>query len=132
MALLFHLARYSNYTVELREYILKVTPFLLSHNIFLVNNQFYLQICRCPMGACFSPSIANLYMAWWEESRLYAVGNPYREPIAWYGPYIGGLLLIWQTEVNALPHFLTYLNDNTDNTEYTKVKITREDYVKEC
>lgn len=107
MALSFHLVRYRNYTLELREYILEVTTFLLLHNFFAFNYQYYMQKHGCPMGACFSPSLANLYMGWWEEGRLYVIGNPYRESIAWYGHYIDNLLLIWKANVDVLPHFLT-------------------------
>lgn len=63
IALSFHLRKYSNYSCELREFILMVTTFLLSHNSFTYNGDYVLWICGCPMGACFSPSLANLYMS---------------------------------------------------------------------
>lgn len=77
-------------------YVVSVTEFLLVHNFFSFNGDLFLQICSCPMGACFSPSFANLYMSWLEEDHLYATNNPYRASIAWYGRYIDDLLLIWQ------------------------------------
>lgn len=71
------------------------------------------------MGACFSPSLANLYICWWEEDHLYATSNPYRAHIAWYGRYIDDLLLVWQREASSLKDFYNFLNINNHNLRFT-------------
>lgn len=70
------------------------------------------------MGACFSPPLANLYMGWWEEGRLYAADCPFQNSLFWYGRYIDNLLIIWRAGRDLLTDFLTYLNDNPDNLTF--------------
>lgn len=46
-----------------------------------------------------SPSLANLYMTWWEVRYIFSVENPFRDAIVWYGRYIDDLLLVWARNV---------------------------------
>lgn len=64
------------------------------------------------MGAKFSLSLANIYMAWWEKDDIFDVSNPFFRSIIWYGHYIGDLIIIWGSGVAAIPDFLSYLNYN--------------------
>ncbi|XP_075692155.1 vomeronasal type-2 receptor 26-like [Rhinoderma darwinii] len=50
----------------------------------IVSGTFYLQQRGVSMGAKFSPSLANLVMAWWEESFLFSPTNTYAENIHWF------------------------------------------------
>lgn len=45
---------YSDYDEVLKLYLIEVTKYLLSHNFFMFNDKFFLQIAK------FSPSIANI------------------------------------------------------------------------
>lgn len=69
--------------------------FLLQHNYFIFDQIFYLQCRGASMGAKFSPSLANLYMGWWEEEFLFSSSNPCAGAIRWYGRFIDDLLLVW-------------------------------------
>lgn len=71
------------------------------------------------MGPCFSPSLANLYMSWWEEHHMYVSTNPYQDDLACYGRYIDDVLHIWHSDKNKLPGFLEYINNNNNNIVIT-------------
>lgn len=71
------------------------------------------------MGASFSPSLANLYMGWWEKISLYAASNPHNASILWYGRYVDDHLLILGSERSLLMDFLTFLNVNNLNLSFT-------------
>lgn len=71
------------------------------------------------MGSTFSPSLANLYMAWWEEHCVFSTSNPFSEAIVWYGRYIDDLLLVWRHSVTPGQQFLEYINSNDLNLRFT-------------
>lgn len=56
------------YAMELRKYMLMVTLFPLSHNFFSSLMASFFSRRGCLLAACFSPTLANLYVAWWRES----------------------------------------------------------------
>lgn len=52
--------------------------FLSFDSKFLMfDGQFYLQATGASMGAKFSPSLANIYMAWWERDNIFDFENPF-------------------------------------------------------
>lgn len=77
------------------------------------------------MGAKFSPSLANLYMGWWEECFLFSHLNLYAPHIYWYGRYIDDLILISDHTDFSVISFVSYRN-NSCNLEFSYVsnKIT--------
>lgn len=118
-ALGWFLDKYSHYDIELKAYLLEVTEYLLTHNFFMFNEQHYLQTMGASMGAKFSPSIANIYMAWWETCFLFHDSNPLVSHISWYGCYIDDLLFIAVADVMAVQGFADYLNQNPCNLKFT-------------
>lgn len=54
------------------------------------------------MGAKFSPSLANVFMAWWESQYVFDPCNPFLSGFVWYGRYIDDLLFIWGSDVAAI------------------------------
>ncbi|KAM8930720.1 LOW QUALITY PROTEIN: uncharacterized protein RCH25_006654 [Pelodytes ibericus] len=70
------------------------------------------------MGTCFAPSYANLFLGWWEQSRVFGDENPHRS-VVWYCRYIDDLLFIWQGDLVSLSNYLTYLNCNDINLKFT-------------
>ena len=52
-------------------YIIELLEFATQHIYFWFNNCFYLQQKGVAMGAKFAPSLANLFMAKWEEHVIY-------------------------------------------------------------
>lgn len=80
---------------------------------------YYLQKCGTSMGAKFSPSLANLYMGWWERSRIFGHGSPIvQTPILFYR-YIDDLLFITSDDKVQLDTWLAYLNENDLNLRFT-------------
>lgn len=95
--------------------------FLLRYNYFFFNGNYYLQRCGASMGARFSPSLANIYMAAWEERFLLGDNNPFASHIRWYGRFIDDLLLVWEgTPMDALA-FVDYINSNDMNLKFTHI-----------
>lgn len=67
------------------------------------------------MGVKFSPSLANIFMAAWEQNFIFSCLNPFAPHFRWYGRYIDDLLLVCVgTQVEA-EIFVQYLNDNPCN-----------------
>lgn len=53
------------------EFVMKLLNFAMEHNYFFYGGQFYLQVIGVAMGAKFSPSLAGLFMALWENDTLF-------------------------------------------------------------
>lgn len=62
------LDKYANYTLETKQFLVSAVKFLLKHNFFSFDGDFYIQQQGASMGARFSPSLANIFMAMWEET----------------------------------------------------------------
>lgn len=70
-AITFYLDRYCGLTCIQKELILDSLGYLLGHNFFQFDGAFSRQWWEASMGAKFSPSLANLYMDWWERTHIY-------------------------------------------------------------
>lgn len=99
--------------------MLVVLEFLLHSNYFSFDKHFYLQKQGVPMGAKFSPSLVNLYMAHWEEVYLFSQLNPFSSQISRYCRYIDDLLLIWEGPASLIQSFVDFSNDNPYNLTFT-------------
>ncbi|CAI9595210.1 unnamed protein product, partial [Staurois parvus] len=85
----------------------------MSHNYFWFDNKYYLQRTGVAMGAKFAPSLANLFMARWEEDLIYSRDWP---QLIFYRRYIDDILLLWEgDEFTLLNFFTTTLNFNELN-----------------
>lgn len=49
------LCRYSPYSIQLKEFLQMVTEFLLKHNFFMFDDEYYLQLVGVPMGGKHIP-----------------------------------------------------------------------------
>lgn len=67
--------------------------FSTKHNYFWYNNKFFLQCKGVAMGANFAPSLANIFMAQWEEDVVYAQNRP---KVVLWARYIDDILLLWK------------------------------------
>ena len=90
-------------------FIMDLLRFATSHNYFWYGGDFYLQEKGVAMGAKFAPSLANIFMAKWEEDVVYALERP--EIVLW-ARYIDDILLLWKGDRTSLDTFMTILNDN--------------------
>lgn len=71
------------------------------------------------MGANFSPSLTNLFMAVWEEEFLFSTSNTFSDSIQWYGRFIDDLLLLGKGPVSSIEDFIIYINQNPLNLKFT-------------
>lgn len=83
--------------------------FVTKHNYFWYNNDFFLQQKGVAIGAKFVPSLANIFMARWEEDDIYALNRP---EIVLRARYIDDILLLWKVDQGSLDDFMLTLNNN--------------------
>lgn len=99
-----------------RRFLLDCLKFSLDSNYFWFNSTYYKQICGIAMGAKFAPSVANLYMAEWEEEALY---KQFPHQLILYKRYIDDIIIIWSGDRDSLTDFCFRLNTNTKNIKLT-------------
>ncbi|OCT88862.1 hypothetical protein XELAEV_18017492mg [Xenopus laevis] len=112
----YHLMKYSDYSRELIYFLLDAVRFLLEHNYFTFDANFYLQKRGTAMGAKFAPSYANLYMGWWEETHI---SIEQKKHLKLYLRYIDNLLCIWQGTQGEFDGFVKDINANELNLRFT-------------
>lgn len=118
-AVIFHLEKYSNYDYNTKLFLLDAIEYLLANNYFVFHNNFFMQRTGASMGAKFSPSLANLYVSWFEEVYVFTEHNPYSQNIVWYGRYIDDIIIIWGGNMAAIPDYVSYLNHNAFGLIFT-------------
>lgn len=62
-----HMDFYTDYSPDLKWFVLGGIEFLLQHNYFLFDGRWYIQ----EQGARFSPTYENVYLGWWEKQFIY-------------------------------------------------------------
>lgn len=112
---------YSLFPPEVQEFLMMSIRFLLEHIFLKFDTNFYDQMKGDPMGSKFSPSLANLFMSWWEEGSIFDCDNPFSDALIWYGCYIDDLLMVWDRYVAPVECFLRYVNCNICNLRFTGV-----------
>uniref|UniRef100_A0A803KFZ4 Reverse transcriptase domain-containing protein n=2 Tax=Xenopus tropicalis TaxID=8364 RepID=A0A803KFZ4_XENTR len=117
-AIRYHLIHFSTYEDNLIAFILRAIQFLLTHNFFLFDKKYYLQNQGTAMGAKFAPSYANLFLGWWEDRHIFN-NNIFHEHIQYYGRFIDDIVIIWSGTSDKFKDFLTSLNTNTYNLQFT-------------
>lgn len=87
---------------------MELLHFATQSNYFWYNDQFFLQGKGFAMGAKFSPSLANLFMAVWEEDVVYALQCP---ELTLWARYIDDICLLWKGVEESLHDFMANLNN---------------------
>lgn len=95
-----------------KNYILDCLRFCLAKNYFWYNRRFFLQTRGVAMGARFAPSVANLFMAHWEEEVIYKDTPP---ELICYQRYIDDIIMIWDGDRSDLDSFMKKLDENNRN-----------------
>ncbi|CAJ0967399.1 unnamed protein product [Ranitomeya imitator] len=111
----------SNLDPDLRELVLELLEFILTHNFFVFKDRFFLQRQGTAMGAACAPSYANLFLGFWERDIFQ--GGAHSAPsvhqiLGWYR-YIDDVLFIWHGPVLELQEFMLGLNNNGSNIKLT-------------
>ncbi|XP_078525602.1 uncharacterized protein LOC144798546 [Lissotriton helveticus] len=111
--------------------ILEFTEFCLTNNIFLFEDQMYIQTSGTAMGTCFAPSYANLFVGWWEEQvpRSCTAGTETGQVKSWYR-YIDDLFIVWDGGMDSAEEFIRILNLNDLNLHFSgSVSPVRAEYL---
>ena len=64
------------------------------------------------MGAKFAPSLANPFMAEWEDRHVF---SEFRPELKLYRRFIDDLLFVWEGSRESVEVFVEHLNHNTNN-----------------
>lgn len=105
----------SNLSSSHKKFLLQCLEFCLTKNYFWYDRQFFLQTMGVAMGAKFAPSVANLFMALWEESSIF---HDRPGQLVCYKPYIDALIMVWEGNTDSLEAFLLRLNTTTKNLSH--------------
>ncbi|XP_069476323.1 uncharacterized protein [Ambystoma mexicanum] len=90
--------------------VMQLAEIALTKNFFIYENSFYEQISGTAMGATFAPSLANLYVANFEEAIIYNPTNPWLPNLDLWARYIDDVLLIFKGTELELATFMIWLN----------------------
>ena len=101
------------------EFIVSLTDWIVHNNVFMFSDEMYKQLIGVPMGSCFSPNYACLYLGYWEKIFVLTTINPWYQYITFYGRYIDDLLVIFNGSETQLLEFHKYLNSINNNIKLT-------------
>lgn len=97
--------------------ILDFTEFILTHNYFLFEKDYYLQLQGTAMGTPLAPSYANLFMGKFEEDFVY--NNPFISSVKVWFRYIDDCFMIWGGSESELLNFITFLNSRAPTITFS-------------
>ena len=95
--------------------LLQLLELSLYNNTFSFHNQHFRQIRGIAMDASYSSSVANLYMADWEDRFL---SNHPKELLIWKR-YIDDVFGIWQGGMKSLQCFISHLSTVDPSIRFT-------------
>ncbi|XP_077134800.1 uncharacterized protein LOC143788791 [Ranitomeya variabilis] len=95
-------------------FIVDLLGFILKHNFFLFDRNFYLQVSGVAMGARCAPALANLFLGWWELTRVF-VSTWFKSKVRCWFRFIDDVFFIWSGTQEELQIFIDFLNDNVFN-----------------
>lgn len=93
-------------------FLQKALHFSLSHNYFWYQSEFYSQGNGGSYWSQIHLSLANSFMAEWEDRYIF---NQMRPQLCFYRRFIDELFFIWEGTEQSLHEFLSHLNSNNNN-----------------
>ncbi|KAM9330952.1 uncharacterized protein KIAA0825 homolog [Gastrophryne carolinensis] len=116
----YFLSMEANTQPRRRQFILDAIYFVLEHNYFVFNKSYYRQRMGVAMGAKCAPSIANLFLGWWEREVVFndSVNLNQGHIVAWFR-FIDDILFLWDGTKTECDEFLSTLNNNDLNITLT-------------
>ena len=100
--------------------LIDLTKIVLQHNLFEFDNKLFLQLLGFAMGSKMAPSMANIYMWWFEKKFL---PNAPIKPLHWYR-YIDDIFSIFVCSDEDLACFQKWINQ-----VHPTIKLTMEQNV---
>ncbi|XP_078540042.1 uncharacterized protein LOC144825001 [Lissotriton helveticus] len=101
-------------------FILDCLQIILDNNIFEFAGQLYKQIRGVSMGASCAPTIANIYVALFEEKFIFNEVAPFFESIFYWSRFIDDIIFIWDDNEDVLQEFVSWLNACDPNLKFTE------------
>lgn len=95
--------------------LIRLLKLVLEKNNFEFNGSHYIQVGGTAMGTRVAPSLANLFMADFENRYIYT----YHLQPTLYKRYIDDCIMIWQHGRTELDRFLDHLNACHDSIKFT-------------
>ena len=95
--------------------VLTLLKMVLELNNFDFNGEHFLQVGGTAMGTRVAPTLANLFMADFEERFVYTY---HTQPKLW-GRFIDDIFLIWDSGEAELMDFIKHLNSVHDSIKFT-------------
>ena len=92
-----------------------LVDFILKHNLFVFDDEQYLQINDTAMGKKMAPTYANIFMYYIESTFLSSFNL---KPTAYFR-YIDDIFLIWPQSLDTLQTFLENANRTHQNISFT-------------
>ncbi|XP_075719901.1 uncharacterized protein LOC142760596 [Rhinoderma darwinii] len=111
----------SNWDSQTCDLIVDLLKYILTHNLFVFRDVFYLQKQGTAMGAACAPSYANLFLGAWERQVLHGGGAHAVDHVQCWLRYIDDILFILQGTEELLLGFMQELNVNDRNIKLTYV-----------
>uniref|UniRef100_A0A8C5N1Y7 Reverse transcriptase domain-containing protein n=1 Tax=Leptobrachium leishanense TaxID=445787 RepID=A0A8C5N1Y7_9ANUR len=100
--------------------VMSFLEFILTHNFFVFDGQFYHQIRGTAMGSSCAPSYANLFLGIWEDEFVFGETlSMYKPKIESWSRYIDDILVTWIGTDIEFRDFVIKLNDNPLNLKFT-------------
>ncbi|CAJ0937732.1 unnamed protein product [Ranitomeya imitator] len=113
-AVLFFLDQQQNSDRLHDSFIVDLLDFILRHNFFLFDRNFFLQVSGVAMGARCAPALANLFLGWWESTVVYK-SVLFSSKVRCWRRYIDDVFFIWTGSQDEVETFIGFLNDNPYN-----------------
>lgn len=99
-----------------RDFVLKLLKFAMEHNFFYYNGQYFLQRTGVAMGAKFAPSLANLFMALWENDHIFAWECP---QLLFWRRFIDDAFFLWKGGAESLKFFMAKITSTKWGINFT-------------
>ncbi|XP_078518421.1 uncharacterized protein LOC144783188 [Lissotriton helveticus] len=100
-------------------FILDCLKIVLEENVFEFRRNLYKQTKGVSMGASCAPTIANIYMAQFENIHVFNEISPFFEIILHWSRYIDDVIFIWDDNEDILNEFILWLNACDRNLRFT-------------
>ncbi|KAJ1146114.1 hypothetical protein NDU88_012396, partial [Pleurodeles waltl] len=94
----------------MEHFILDLAHLALTRNCFKFEDSFFLQIQRTSMGSTFAPSLACLYVDYFERQVVVHDDNPFLQQIKLWKLYIDDIILVWTGTREEALTFSNWLN----------------------
>eukprot|EP00079_Xenopus_tropicalis_P036647 XP_017950418.1 PREDICTED: uncharacterized protein LOC108647884 [Xenopus tropicalis] len=91
---------------------------VLTRNYFRFNEEYFLQLQGCAMGANMAPAYANIFMDNFERSHIFS-NTLYHPYIHSYLRYVDDTFFLWTGTMDLLNDFLSYLNNVHSTIKFT-------------